>query len=39
MQFSVIFSISSNLFENPVGITCSKLTIETREQGMKYVQI
>ena len=23
---------------NPVGITCSKLTIETLVQGVKYVQ-
>ena len=24
--------------DDPAGITCSKLTIETLEQGVKYVQ-
>ena len=27
-----------NFYLNPVGITCSKSTIEVLEEGMKYIQ-
>ena len=30
--------VNINIFSTHPGITCSKLTTETLEQGMKYVQ-
>ena len=37
-MLSSIFLLTSIVIKSQLAITCSKLTIETLEQGVKYVQ-
>ena len=38
VQSSVFFIYFENVFATQPAFTCSKLTVETLEQGVKYVQ-
>ena len=38
VQSSVFFIYFENVFATQLAFTCSKLTVETLEQGVKYVQ-